>query len=205
MRTTLHYLFFEQCEGRKTSCAPVVRRGRHQTTDIRLMDWLFVQQILPVLLDAPWPQMKRVEIRGVGRIEHISAIGFVPSHEVRHVAFTPKAREQFRGNLNYDVELIIEEEPSQTCEHVDSADLGIPPAYSQWEAWKATVEQREHEDHDAECDAAFAIHGITSREQRLSCWKDGDQREKEFTMRLRSANCVPYVKYVGPNLESQSA
>jgi hypothetical protein len=24
-------------------------------------------------------------------------------------------------------------------------------------------------------------------------------------MRLRSANCVPYVKYVGPNLESQSA
>jgi hypothetical protein len=102
------------------------------------------------------------------------------------------------------VELIIEEEPSQICEHVDSADLGIPPTYSQWEAWKATVEQRERQDHDAECDTAFAITRITSHEQRLPCWKDGGPWDKELTMRLRSANCVPYVKYVGPNLESKS-
>ncbi|KAF2825708.1 hypothetical protein CC86DRAFT_418189 [Ophiobolus disseminans] len=30
------------------------------------MDRLFARHILPVLLDAPWPQMKKLEIRGVG-------------------------------------------------------------------------------------------------------------------------------------------
>lgn len=31
------------------------------------MDQLFIQWLLPTLLDARWPHMKRMEIKGVGR------------------------------------------------------------------------------------------------------------------------------------------
>jgi len=45
----------------KGNCCPQPRRIH------RPVDRLFVKYILPVLLEEPWPRMKSIQIRGVGR------------------------------------------------------------------------------------------------------------------------------------------
>jgi hypothetical protein len=94
-------------------------------------------------------------------------------------------------------------ERTQACEHLDSTDPGISPAYSQWEAWKAVVEQREHQIHDpTHQTSGFATCQISHLEQSLICWSDCNRSKNESDM--RSSNCVPHAKYMGSKLESQN-
>ncbi|KAF1945246.1 hypothetical protein EJ02DRAFT_320941, partial [Clathrospora elynae] len=68
VRNSLCDLFFEQGEGRYPNPPLYSSFDSHNQTklEVRPMDRHFIQWILPVLLDAPWPRMKRMEIRGVG-------------------------------------------------------------------------------------------------------------------------------------------
>jgi len=132
VRSTLCHLFFEQCEGRRTSSAPQRASDLWRTKRLRPMEWLFAQHILPVLLDRPWPHMSRMEIRGAGLSERTPPI--YSSHDGgTRDGFSSAAEEQLRELLGCGVELIIQES-TQKVEDVDSMDTGIPPAYSQWEA-----------------------------------------------------------------------
>ncbi|PVH91156.1 hypothetical protein DM02DRAFT_482203, partial [Periconia macrospinosa] len=68
VRPTLEEFDFEQGYNRNDHASPGRPRPipRPRSTH-RQMDELFVKNILPVLLEAPWPRMKRMHIRGVGR------------------------------------------------------------------------------------------------------------------------------------------
>ena len=217
-RNTLCNLFFEQCEGIKESSGP--RRGheRRQTQGIRQMDWLFAQQVLPVLLGAPWPQIKRMEIRGVGQIDSVyrSVYHYELERrvEVVRVVAPPKATEQLRKLLDYEAELVIEERSSAKCEHVDTADPGIPPIYSQWEDWKAIMDRRRkqnHRDSDSDSDSArketggLATCRISDYEQIAFRWSDGLIDEKS-ALRIADPEYVPDTELLGgPNPEIERA
>ncbi|PVH95903.1 hypothetical protein DM02DRAFT_659694 [Periconia macrospinosa] len=66
LRPTLEALCFDQ--GYDPWCPGRNRSGTVPTKPYRTMDWLFITHILPVLLAAPWPRMKRMHISGVGRV-----------------------------------------------------------------------------------------------------------------------------------------
>ncbi|KAH6882842.1 hypothetical protein BKA58DRAFT_464750 [Alternaria rosae] len=209
-RNTLCNLFFEQCEGSKTSSGPHRGRERRQTDEPRPMDWLFVQQVLPVLLGAPWPHIKRMEIIGVGRIDRAYQDHLGRHEEVVRVAFPQKAREQLRELLDYEAELVIEERSSAEGEHVDPADPGIPPIYSQWEDWKAIIDrrkQRDHSDSGRNETGGLATCRISPQEQMIFRWPYRSSKDLESALRIVDTRYLLYEEYLGggPNPEIERA
>ncbi|MCJ1476433.1 hypothetical protein MMC13_005099 [Lambiella insularis] len=70
VKSTLRTFVFEQGlqpeEGIYNSCGPRQRTGFGMSKAVRPMDTRFVEYILPVLLEEPWPNLREVIIRGVG-------------------------------------------------------------------------------------------------------------------------------------------
>jgi len=209
-RNTLCNLFFEQCEGMKESSGPPRRRERRQTQGTRPMDWLFVEQVLPVLLGAPWPHIKRMEIRGVVQIDSVYHYQLGRNKEVVRVAVLPQATEQLRKLLDHEAELVIEERSSAKREHVDPADPGIPPIYSQWENWKAIMDRRKKQDHrDGDSarneNSGLATCRISDYEQISFRWSDGLIDEKS-ALRITDPEYLPDTELLGgPNPEIERA
>lgn len=213
-RNTLCNLFFEQCEGIKESAGPRRGRERRQTHGTRPMDWLFAEQVLPVLLGAPWPHMKRMEIRGVGKLDSVYHYQLGRNKEVVRVAVLPQATEQLRKLLDHEAELVIEEGSSAKCEHVDPADPGIPPIYNQWEDWTAIMDRREKQNHldsDRDRDSArnetggLATCRISDYEQISFRWSDGLIDEKS-AIRIVDPEYLPDTELLGgPNPEIERA
>jgi hypothetical protein len=118
------------------------------------MDRLFVDHILPILVAAPWPKMKRMEIRGVGRNSHTMSFQRLPTRDecslpdvefsVREmdfdfgsngfkyeitktvIAFPCAAKHVLRELMPNTSELIIEEEQLRDYERLQEESLGIP-------------------------------------------------------------------------------
>ncbi|CAO2653739.1 Nn.00g031500.m01.CDS01 [Neocucurbitaria sp. VM-36] len=154
VRNQLHYFSFKQGESRNAVAAPRGSRPGIPHYDYREMDRLFREWILPVLLAAPWPHMRRLEIRGVGRsVKEITCetppleknfndpgvlleVEHHPSHtstsveykvKIIRVAFHAAAQEQLQNLLPKTAELIVEEEPERDYEDISfgSDDNGI--------------------------------------------------------------------------------
>jgi hypothetical protein len=143
-RSTLHSFYFEQGYNRcnygctKGYCCP------RPTTNERMMDRLFVQWILPVLLEAPWPRISRMELRGIGKMRKTLWLSEPPSLadeqdvicevtddrygykvDMTHVAFPISAKDDLE-KLVGDATLIIEEEQSRDYEGIGYGCFGIP-------------------------------------------------------------------------------
>jgi hypothetical protein len=146
VRSTLRSFYFEQgfshndYAAQKGYCRPRPR------TNERSMDRLFVQWVLPVLLEASWPRMSRMELRGVGRlswtlwlsnppslIDEPDSILKVTEHrekygyevQITRIAFPSRAKDDLQ-KLVGKATLIIEEEQLQDYEDISYGDCGIP-------------------------------------------------------------------------------
>jgi hypothetical protein len=146
VRNTLRSFSFEQgysrneYAGQKGYCRPRPRINE------RSMDRLFLWWILPVLLEAPWPQMSRMSIRGVGRhettlwlsnppntMDEPDSIIDITEHggkiryevQVARIAFPSRAKDDLQ-KLVGKATLIIEEDPLQDYENLSYGDCGIP-------------------------------------------------------------------------------
>jgi hypothetical protein len=149
VRPSLAHLSFEQGINIGLDNAPRANCRVRPSHDHRCIDALFVTHILPVLVEHPWPSIKRMVIRGVGRKTHVQCSDNLPTEEEMAmpgasfsvmrslgysnyeitktlVAFTYEDREKLRELLPHDAELVIEEEQSRDLEHVVNGDLGIP-------------------------------------------------------------------------------
>jgi hypothetical protein len=205
VRNTLCDLFFEQCEGTplQTSSAPERVSERWRTDRLRPMEWLFSRHILPVLLDAPWSHMRRMEIRGAGLSERAPPTYPILNGEGTPNSFPLEAEEKLRDLLGCEAELIIGKS-TQEREHVDPVDAGIPLAFNQWEAWKAVIEQREHHhDHTDRKTVPIASCHIGNLEQNMvrSRHSAPGYYPKSTNSDWYSTCLVPRVKYVGPKFE----
>jgi hypothetical protein len=147
-RDNLHELFFEQ----GVSFTNFRRREQRSMYDqfngeMRPMDRLFVRWVLPVLLEAPWPSMERMDIRGVGRYTRIHYQRRRPlPHEmsekdveydfmqrfgvgdwelkVTRFAFPQQAKDALR-ELVGGATFIIEEEVERDYEDLTIGDIGL--------------------------------------------------------------------------------
>ncbi|KAF2495380.1 hypothetical protein BU16DRAFT_582083 [Lophium mytilinum] len=151
VRPTLQYFFFEQGPNRNELAGTrAYCRGR-PSSEHRPMDRLFRNWILPVLLEAPWLLMRRMEIRGVGRNtkrfyrdrppteEELAEpdteydVAYRPHDSLNfeivraRIAFPSAAKEKLRLLVGNNAELIIKEEASQDYDRLRSDDTGIPP------------------------------------------------------------------------------
>jgi hypothetical protein len=147
VRNTLCSFYFEQGYNRRNYNSEKGYCRPRPTINERKMDRLFVQWLLPVLLEAPWPQMSRMELRGIGRLQQkLRLLSKPPSpvhgrdniyeiikHEERygykvkwtHIAFPSRAKDELQ-RLMGNATLIIEEEQSQDYEDISYGDFGIP-------------------------------------------------------------------------------
>ncbi|KAF2472358.1 uncharacterized protein BDR25DRAFT_13680 [Lindgomyces ingoldianus] len=151
VRHTLQYFSFEQGDNNNEFIGD--RRGRRPHQQHRPMDQLFVRWILPVLLEGPWPRMKRMEIRGVGRWTESPRHIDTPLSEVEkrnpnaiykirpyvdhlgrqyyeveetHIAFTVEAKRKLQAVLGDEVYLDIDETASRDYECCEQMKDGIP-------------------------------------------------------------------------------
>jgi hypothetical protein len=156
VRATLQSFYFEQGVNRNDEAKPKngPRPGSRTYSDHRPIDLLFVEHILPVLLEAPWPCMKQMHIRGVGRNTQRwesptrpteeqpsdSGIQWVVN-EVRRdgnvqyaiektvIAIPPRTRKHLRillgAGKSHDVDLAIEEEQERDWEYLHCGDTGV--------------------------------------------------------------------------------
>ena len=150
--SNLCYPFFEQSTSKRTMLGPPRGHVNIPNRNLRLIDRSFVQHILPVLLDAPWSSIRRMEIRGVGCSQSQEGYPVVPTEEdlslqpdleyhstpssrtqVIRRAFSKKAKLQLRGLLGVDAKLKLNEHALVAYEQVDPLDTGILPMYDQWE------------------------------------------------------------------------
>jgi hypothetical protein len=160
VRSTLVRFSSEQNEGHRNSAPPQASPNR-PTNGLRPMDRFFVQRILPVLLEATWPRMQYMEIRGVGRSVQNNILTPVTTEEdlalrpdiiyedasstypgyagirMTRLAFSENAQMRLHRLLGDGVELIIDEWARRSYEDVDEADTSIPPV------WRAASEQCE--------------------------------------------------------------
>jgi hypothetical protein len=147
VRNTLRSFYFEQGYNRRNYNSEKGYCRPRPTINERKMDRLFVQWLLPVLLEAPWPQMSRMELRGIGRMQQrLRLLSKPPSpvhgqdniyeiikHEERygykvkwtHMAFPSRAKDELQ-KLVGNATLVIEEEQSQDYEDISYGDFGIP-------------------------------------------------------------------------------
>jgi len=144
VRHTLHSLSFKQGYNRNDYDTPRGIRPPLPHYSYRPMDILFRQWILPVLLEAPWPRVKQMEIRGVGRhvqswhsdhmpteqelsepglqLELISEQSRDGRTEMRkhltHIAFPHEKREELLRLLPGGAKLIVEEDQERDYEEL---------------------------------------------------------------------------------------
>jgi hypothetical protein len=158
VRGTLQSLHFDQGFNRNDETRPTggCRPGLRRRSDHRPMDELFIEHILPVLLEAPWPRMKHVIIRGVGRKKHMYNSATRPNEEdlladpsiewsvqetqrdgmpyytieKTHIAFPTQARERLRALFGDSDDskavLVIEEEQGRDWEYIHDGNTGVP-------------------------------------------------------------------------------
>ncbi|KAF2824053.1 hypothetical protein CC86DRAFT_63425 [Ophiobolus disseminans] len=124
------------------------RTSRSFINKMRPMDQLFVDWLLPVLLEAKWPEMRRMEIRGVGRctktyyhmwrppvaqdmseedaIYDLSRRFGVGDWEVKvtRIAFTSRAKEKLKSLIG-EASLILDEESEHDYEDLVCEDIGL--------------------------------------------------------------------------------
>lgn len=155
VRLGIEFLSFSQGVNINEAHAPKdsLLRGP-QRSEHRPMDRLFLDHILPILVAAPWPKMKRMEIRGVGRNRHPMPFQRLPTKEewaqpdvvfsVKEknfdvgpngfkyevtktvIAFPNAAKHVLRELIPDSAELIIEEKQLQDYERLQEENLGIP-------------------------------------------------------------------------------
>ncbi|KAI4704132.1 hypothetical protein J4E81_001196 [Alternaria sp. BMP 2799] len=151
-----------------------------------------------------------MEIRGVVQIDSVYHYQLGRNKEVVRVAVLPQATEQLRKLLDHEAELVIEERSSAKREHVDPADPGIPPIYSQWENWKAIMDRRKKQDHrDGDSarneNSGLATCRISDYEQISFRWSDGLIDEKS-ALRITDPEYLPDTELLGgPNPEIERA
>ncbi|CAI6337823.1 unnamed protein product [Periconia digitata] len=102
-----------------------ITRESYQRRDHRQMDCLFLDHILPVLLEAPWPRMKSLHIRGVGCAPSIKYPG------MEKISFAVPTSEKQRlktllGGEQDMVDFVFEEEQGKDWECLDMMGTGIP-------------------------------------------------------------------------------
>ena len=154
VRTTLKSFSFEQGTNRnhyefpRAYCRGRIRSGH------RPMDRLFRTKLLPCLSTPPWPKLKRLELRGMGRsvcedifeecpsqarlmersgpdAEH--CIEYHPENkrypytvQTTYITITQAMEERLREVLGEDAEILIEEEAKMDYESPSYGDLGVP-------------------------------------------------------------------------------
>jgi len=151
VRGTLRYLSFKQGVTRGGTARPWGRDVRRFRCDYRDLDFRFRKHIIPVLLSAAWPAMKRMEFKGIGQsrerrhsvhrppefhetddlgAEYI-LLGEYESRvdkyyfEMRQPAFSLAARNELRGLLPIGAELIVEEKQERKYEYLFDEDDGV--------------------------------------------------------------------------------
>jgi hypothetical protein len=136
MRDQLHHLSFKQGLNRNLHVIPYRAWAAVTHFDFREPYCNFRQWIMPVLIAAPWPQMKQLEIKGVGRSESVGYAAQVPTEaemaeggarfrvedfgeqigtsrywiHVSKPAFPHAVREEFRGLLPAEAEFMGKKE-----------------------------------------------------------------------------------------------
>jgi len=114
VRNTLQSLSFKQGYNRNDHDSPRGIRPPCPHYSYRPMDILFRQWILPVLLEAPWPHVKQMEIRGVGRHVESMVSDHTPTEQELvepglQLAFPHEKREELLRLLPEGAKLIVEE------------------------------------------------------------------------------------------------
>ena len=141
VRGTLRYLSFKQGLNRNDDASPRGCRVHRSTFGYRDMDHRFRNHILPVLLSAAWPAMGRMEFKGIGRSRERRHSVHLPSDaeiddlganfrllevnksrieqyyfEMERPAFSLAARNELRGLLPIEAEVVVEEEQARDYE-----------------------------------------------------------------------------------------
>jgi len=85
-----------------------------------VLNMRFGEYIMPVLLEATWPRIKRMEIKGV---DFGVAVEYMPEHvgEKMQVDF----KQSLRALLPHNAELVLEEEQEREYEVIPYDDLGL--------------------------------------------------------------------------------
>jgi len=128
---TLRFLSFKQGRDRNFDECPRGSRPGRTYGEYRPMDQLFRQWIMPVLLAGPWPRIKRMEIRGVGRTVESWCSSIMPEQTdlaVPGVYLDVKQSLSGRGDVKYECEEIRIAFPYEKREELskllpDGADL----------------------------------------------------------------------------------
>lgn len=156
VRSTLEEFSFEQGVDRQyfkgwANNPPPCRVETRPTNVDRPMDVLFLEWILPALLESPWPRMKHMEIHGVGRWSVLKCMTLPiteplpPDREVEYevrermgsheniyyvvrtrIAFTAAAKEKLREVLGDNTTLIIQEDQLRDYEDLEWDNHGVP-------------------------------------------------------------------------------
>lgn len=155
VRPTLEEFYFDQGYNRNNHASGARPRSSNRPTPIyREMDELFIKNILPVLLEAPWPRIRRMHIRGVGRRTTRRKIRTKPTKEQLSlpdlfkvietgrdetqwylveqtiIAVPMQIREDIRGLLkgghHGGVDFVFDEEQGRDWEDPLHGDTGIP-------------------------------------------------------------------------------
>jgi hypothetical protein len=80
----------------------------------------FGEWIMPVLLKAAWPQIKRMEIKGA---DFSVAVEYMPEHAGEKIQGDFK--QSLRALLPHDAELVLKEEQDRDYEVIPYDDLGL--------------------------------------------------------------------------------
>jgi hypothetical protein len=155
VRGSLQSFHFDQGFNRNDEGRDRGSRPGRPRTDHRAMDSKFLKYILPVLLEAPWPCLKRLRIYGVGRKTHHYDSPARPTEEElkepgthwtvdevwrggdvqyaikkTNIAIPPRVREHLKDLLRNEkvaeTELVIAEEQGRDWEYLHFGDTGIP-------------------------------------------------------------------------------
>ena len=155
VRQTLQVFYFDQGFSRNDETNRTGTCRGQRPGGLRLMDRLFVKHILPVLIKASWPCMRRMHIHGVGRItrryesptkptkEELAEPGTLWNVEESRsgenvqyiiekttVAISAQAREHLKELLerggDAETELVIEEEQGRDWEYLHYSETGVP-------------------------------------------------------------------------------
>ena len=151
VRNNVCYLSFKQGVNRNEYAALRGSRPGRSRCTYRDMDHRFRQWIMPVLLNAPWPKVKRMEIKGVGRSWETRYSQKLPTEaelaepgvkyqveksrnfsrsseyeiEINRPAFPYAVRDELRGLLPEGAELVVQEEQERDYEYLSDDDNGI--------------------------------------------------------------------------------
>lgn len=111
VQPSLERLYFEQgvIQGNDKN---YWRPGHKPRQDARPMDARFIRYLLPVILDGPWPNLRHLEIRGVGRWDEFVEPGVV----LTNVALDDATRERIGLAVGPNVKVVIDEAATQTFE-----------------------------------------------------------------------------------------